>query len=108
MFGAGINDGRTVKKESGTRNHGSKVIRNGGKKMPRKKTKTKEISNSEYVNNKKFWVQIDFDDCVSINEELQAKQMFLGDRNKLAPAEKRLLEFTEDVMFGNYEEVTWQ
>ena len=41
-------------------------------------------------------------------EELQAKQMFLGDRNKLVPAEQRLLEFTEDVMFGNYKEVTWQ
>jgi hypothetical protein len=39
---------------------------------------------------------------------LQAKQMFLGDRNKLVPAEQRLLEFTEDVMFGNYKEVTWQ
>ena len=73
----------------------------------RNKTK-KEISNQEYVNNIKFWVQIYFDDCVSINEELQAKQMFLGDRNKLVPAEKRLLEFTEDVLFGNYEEVTWQ
>ena len=73
----------------------------------RKKNK-KEINNQEYVNNKKFWVQIDFDDCVSINEELQAKQMFLGDRNKLVSAEKRLLEFTEDVLFGNYEEVTWQ
>jgi hypothetical protein len=73
----------------------------------RRKNK-KEISNQEYVNDKKFWVQIDFDDCVSIHEELQAKQMFFGDRNKLVPAEQRLLEFTEDVMFGNYKEVTWQ
>ena len=73
----------------------------------RKKNK-KEISNQEYVNNKKFWVQMDFDDCVSIHEELQAKQMFFGDRNKLVPAEQRLLDFTHDVMFGNYEEVTWQ
>ena len=76
--------------------------------MPRKKTNTKKIDNSEYVNNKKFWVQIDFDDCVSIHEELQAKQMFLGDRTKLVPAEQRLLDFTHDVIFGNYEEVTWQ
>ena len=73
----------------------------------RKKNK-KEIDNKEYVNNKKFWVQMDFDDCVSIHEELQAKQMFFGDRNKLVPAEQRLLDFTHDVMFGNYEEVTWQ
>ena len=73
----------------------------------RKKNK-KEVDNKEYVNNKKFWVQIDFDDCVSIHEELQAKQMFLGDRNKLVPAEQRLLDFTHDVMFGNYEEATWQ
>jgi len=106
MFGVGIKDGRTVKKEPGIRNHGLKATRNGGKQMPRKSKK--EISNNEYVNRKKFWVQIDFDDCVSIHEELQAKQMFLGDRNKLVPAEKRLLEFTEDVMFGNYKEVTWQ
>ena len=73
----------------------------------RKKNK-KEVDNKEYVNNKKFWVQMDFDDCVSIHEELQAKQMFFGDRNKLVPAEQRLLDFTHDVMFGNYEEVTWQ
>jgi hypothetical protein len=106
MFGPGRSDGEIVMKEPGIRNHGSRATRNGGKQMPRKSKK--EISNSEYVNNKKFWVQIDFDDCVSIHEELQAKQMFLGDRNKLVPAEKRLLEFTEDVMFGNYKEVTWQ
>ena len=106
MFGPGRSDGGIVQQASGIRNHGSKVIRNGGKQMPRKSKK--EIDNKEYVNNKKFWVQIDFDDCVSIHEELQAKQMFLGDRNKLVPAEKRLLEFTEDVMFGNYQEVTWQ
>jgi len=73
----------------------------------RKKNK-KEVDNKEYVNNKKFWVQMDFDDCVSIHEELQAKQMFLGDRSKLVPAEQRLLDFTHDVMFGNYEEATWQ
>ena len=73
----------------------------------RKKNK-KEVDNKEYVNNKKFWVQMDFDDCVSIHEELQAKQMFFGDRNKLVPAEQRLLDFTHDVIFGNYEEVTWQ
>ena len=76
--------------------------------MPRKKRTKKDIEHDDYVNTKKFWVQIDFEDCVSINEELQAKQMFLGDRTKLVPAEKRLLEFTEDVMFGNYKEVTWQ
>ena len=73
----------------------------------RRKNK-KEVDNKEYVSNKKFWVQMDFDDCVSIHEELQAKQMFFGDRNKLVPAEQRLLDFTHDVMFGNYEEVTWQ
>ena len=108
MFGPGRNDGGIVKQASGIRNHGSRAIRNGGKQMPRKKRTEKDIRHDEYVNNKKFWVQIDFDDCVSIHEELQAKQMFLGDRNKLVPAEKRLLEFTEDVMFGNYKEVTWQ
>ncbi len=106
MFGPGRSDGEIVKQDSGIRNHGSRATRNGGKQMPRKSKK--EISNNEYVNTKKFWVQIDFDDCVSIHEELQAKQMFLGDRNKLVPAEQRLLEFTEDVMFGNYKEVTWQ
>ena len=106
MFGPGRSDGEIVKQASGIRNHGSRATRNGGKQMPRKSKK--EISNNEYVNTKKFWVQIDFDDCVSIHEELQAKQMFLGDRNKLVPAEQRLLEFTEDVMFGNYKEVTWQ
>jgi hypothetical protein len=106
MFGPGRSDGGIVKQASGIRNHGSRATRNGGKQMPRKSKK--EISNNEYVNNKKFWVQIDFDDCVSIHEELQAKQMFLGDRNKLVPAEQRLLEFTENVMFGNYKEVTWQ
>ena len=37
MFGVGIKDGRTVKKESGIRNHGSRATRNGGKQMPRKK-----------------------------------------------------------------------
>ena len=73
----------------------------------RRKNK-KEVDSKEYVSNKKFWVQMDFDDCVSIHEELQAKQMFFGDRNKLVPAEQRLLDFTHDVMFGNYEEVTWQ
>lgn len=98
MFGPGRSDGGIVQQASG--------IRKEGKQMPRKSKK--EVSNNEYVNRKKFWVQIDFDDCVSIHEELQAKQMFLGDRNKLVPAEQRLLEFTEDVMFGNYKEVTWQ
>ena len=44
--------------------------------MPRKKRTEKDIRHDEYVNTKKFWVQIDFDDCVSIHEELQAKQMF--------------------------------
>lgn len=73
----------------------------------RRKNK-KEVDSKEYVSNKKFWVQMDFDDCVSIHEELQAKQMFFGDRNKLVPAEQRLLDFTHDVMFGNYDEVTWQ
>jgi len=106
MFGPGRSDGGIVQQASGIRIIGSKATRNGGKQMPRKSKK--EISNNEYVNTKKFWVQIDFDDCVSIHEELQAKQMFLGDRNKLVPAEQRLLEFTEDVMFGNYKEVTWQ
>jgi hypothetical protein len=106
MFGPGRSDGGIVKQASGIRTIGLKATRNGGKQMPRKSKK--EISNNEYVNTKKFWVQIDFDDCVSIHEELQAKQMFLGDRNKLVPAEQRLLEFTEDVMFGNYKEVTWQ
>ena len=106
MFGPGRSDGGIVQQASGIRTIGLKATRNGGKQMPRKSKK--EISNNEYVNNKKFWVQIDFDDCVSIHEELQAKQMFLGDRNKLVPAEQRLLEFTEDVMFGNYKEVTWQ
>jgi hypothetical protein len=106
MFGPGRSDGGIVQQASGIRTIGLKATRNGGKQMPRKSKK--EISNNEYVNTKKFWVQIDFDDCVSIHEELQAKQMFLGDRNKLVPAEQRLLEFTEDVMFGNYKEVTWQ
>lgn len=106
MCGVGINDGRIVKKASGIRNHGSRVTKNGEKEMPRKIKK--EISNEEYVNKKQFWLKIDFDDCASLHEELQAKQMFLGERNKLAPAEKRLLEFTEDVLFGNYEEVVWQ
>ena len=106
MFGPGKSDGGIVQQASGIRTIGSKATRNGGKQMPRKSKK--EISNNEYVNTKKFWVQIDFDDCVSIHEELQAKQMFLGDQNKLVPAEQRLLEFTEDVMFGNYKEVTWQ
>ena len=106
MFGPGRSDGGIVQQASGIRIIGLKATRNGGKQMPRKSKK--EISNNEYVNTKKFWVQIDFDDCVSIHEELQAKQMFLGDRNKLVPAEQRLLEFTEDVMFGNYKEVTWQ
>ncbi len=74
--------------------------------MPRKSKK--EISNEEYVNNKQFWLKIDFEDCASLHEELQAKQMFIGDRNKLAPAEQRLLQFTESVLFGDYQEVTWQ
>jgi len=107
MCGVGINDGRIVKKESGIRNHGSKATRNGGKQMPKKRTK-KNIENDEYVNRKKFWVQIDFDDCVSLHEELQAKQMFLGDRMNLTKTEQKLLDFTNDVMFGNYEEVVWQ
>jgi hypothetical protein len=107
MFGPGRNDGGIVQQASGIGTIGLKATRNGGKHMPRKRNK-KDIQNDAYINTKKFWVQIDFEDCVSIHEELQAKQMFFGNKNKLVPAEQRLLEFTEDVINHDYEEVTWQ
>jgi len=107
MFGPGKSDGGIVQQASGIRTIGLKATRNGGKHMPRKRNK-KDIQNDAYINTKKFWVQIDFEDCVSIHEELQAKQMFFGNKNKLVPAEQRLLEFTEDVINHDYEEVTWQ
>lgn len=70
--------------------------------------KSKEISNKEYVNTKPFWCQLNFDECVELNQELQAKLMFLGERKDLTKTEQKLLDFTNDVMFGNYEEVVWQ
>ena len=61
--------------------------------------KTKKIK----VNrpNKYYTVTMTFDQWVGINQELQAKAMFLGGVTKLTRAERILLIFTNDIMFGS-------
>jgi len=50
---------------------------------------------------KYYTVTMTFDQWVGINQELQAKAMFLGGVTKLTRAERILLIFTNDIMFGS-------
>ena len=65
------------------------------------------MADREINSNDKFWYEMDYDDAVTLNQELQAKQMFFGADNNITNAEKKLLIFTQKIIDGTFEEVQW-
>ena len=65
------------------------------------------MADQEVNSNDKFWYEMDYDDAVTLNQELQAKQMFFGADNNITIAEKKLLIFTQKIIDGTFEEVQW-
>ena len=41
------------------------------------------MADREVNSNDKFWYEMDYDDAVTLNQELQAKQMFFGNDNNI-------------------------
>ena len=65
------------------------------------------MADREINSEDKFRYEMDYDDAVTLNQELQAKQMFFGNDNNITIAEKKLLIFTQKIIDGEFAEVQW-